>query len=92
MKPICVKCQRFFKIERNGVVFIESMPIGEKVPPGTAEPHNWTPYKLWVGDLWHCPGCGAQTISGVGSQPIAEHFQDSFSEKAKRSEFVVNDC
>lgn len=92
MKPICVKCQRFFKIERNGVRFIEAMPGNGNPVAGTFEAHNWTPYKLWLGDLWKCPDCGAQTISGVGLQPISEHFHENFAELAKDASIVVNDC
>lgn len=86
LKPICFKCRRFFRCKKGGVYFTESMPInGEKRPqPGTLEPHKWQPYKLWVGDLWKCYGCGAEIISGVGLQPIALRHHDDFEQTRRR--------
>ena len=101
MKPICCKCQRFFKVKKNGFRFIEGMPkAGERPKPGIEEAHNWVPYKLWVGDLYECQGCGDQIVSGFGSGPISEHYMDDFNETVLRSEAVnngisllqVNDC
>lgn len=99
MKPACVKCQRFFRPKKTGFAFIEAMPrsnMGEptRAQPGTAEPHRWTPYKLWIGDLWECEGCGAEAIFGVGQGPVAEHYQPDFSDKVARyGAFAqINDC
>lgn len=95
MKPICVKCQRFYRMKKAGYAFIEGMPINNGVQPGTAEPAGWKPYKLWAGDLWECKGCGHQLISGTGSHPIAEHYQPGFKDKVLKlvgEQFQVNDC
>jgi len=95
MKPVCVPCQRFFRPERNGYYFIEGMPTQGRPLPGTQEPHHWQPYKLWVGDLWQCDGCGAQIVSGVGSRPLGEHYESDFAEQVTRtgaSQLQVNDC
>lgn len=95
MKPICVGCRRFYRPEKNGFAFIEGMPVGNVRPlPGTAEPDNWKPYKLWEGDLWRCHGCGHLLIVGVGLAPIAEHYQPDFNSKAAAHgvELQVNDC
>ncbi len=96
MKPICVPCQRFFRAKKTGYYFIEAMPTGIRDPePGTADPAHWTPYKLWVGDLWECQGCGAQIVSGVGRGPIVEHYQDGFADTVARThadQLQVNDC
>jgi hypothetical protein len=70
MRPICAKCQQFFFPKRNGTPFVENMKGG-------------VPYKLWMGDLWECGGCGVQVIVGVGQKPIAEHFEDNFADKVK---------
>lgn len=70
MKPICAKCQMFFYPKKTGTAFVENM-AGRK------------PYKLWMGDLWECRGCGSQVISGVGQRPIAEHFEDDFAHQVK---------
>jgi hypothetical protein len=94
MKPICVKCQRFYQIKKTGFYFIEGMPIVQRAQPGTSQPQNWQPYKLWSGDLFECQGCGAQIVVGVGLRPIAEHYQEDFEYEAKAlgATFQVNDC
>jgi len=94
MKPICVPCQRFFRVKHNGYYFIEAMPKGDSRDPlpGTVDAASWEPYKLWVGDLWACEGCGAQIVSGVASRPIAEHYQPEFADKICLSQLQVNDC
>lgn len=79
MKPICVRCERFMRPERNGYYFLEGMPI-----INGAEPGSWKPYKLWAGDLWRCPTCHYQTITGVPTHPIAEHYQPGFDELVER--------
>ena len=94
MKPICVKCQRFYRCKKTGYYFVEGMPKpGEtRVLPGIQEPDRWEPYKLWAGDLWECQGCGHQLVSGTGQSPIAEHYQPQFTKLAAFSELQVNDC
>lgn len=95
MKPICVPCQRFYRPKKNGFAFIEAMPkTNDRPPPGTAAPDQWEPYKLWMGDLWECQGCGHQLVSGVGFNRIAEHYEPDFAEavKAYAPTLTVNDC
>lgn len=97
MKPICVKCQRFYRPKRNGVKFIEMMPKDGAARPtkaGTEEPESWQPYKLWVGDLWECRGCGHLSIHGVGFGPLAERHQEHFAKECAAGNVVVlvNDC
>lgn len=95
MKPICVKCHRFFRMVKSGFYFIEGMPLFPGTPPGLADCENWKPYKLWCGDKWECKGCGAVILSGFGSEPISEHFKADFKEmldKLGARRFQVNDC
>ena len=94
MKPICVPCKRFFRPAKNGYPFGEGMPKHNGARPGLQEPKNWEPYKLWMGDLWRCEGCGAQIVVGVGHRPIAEHYQDGFKEQIEAHGVIVqvNDC
>lgn len=96
MKPICVPCQRFFRMKKSGFYFIEGMPVGPDFPaPGTAEPDKWKPYKIWSGDRWVCEGCGASIVSGVGFAPVAEHYQADFEHYKKSlnaTQLQVNDC
>lgn len=95
MKPVCVPCQRFFRVKRHGFYFTEGMPKEAGAKPGTSEPEKWKPYKVWASDRFECEGCGAVILSGFGSGPMAEHYQPGFSEAAKRlgaDQFQVNDC
>jgi hypothetical protein len=96
MKPICMPCQRFFRMVKSGLYFTEGMPVGRgEVQPGTSEPERWQPYKVWAGDVWECHGCGARIISGTGQHPISEHYMPDFADvraKLNAAEFQVNDC
>jgi len=97
VKPICVPCQRFYRIKKAGYAFIEGMPKAgtHHVQAGRKEPENWEPYKLWFGDLWECPDCRAQIITGTGLNPMSEHYKPDFLEKMKRymaDQLQVNDC
>ncbi len=94
LKPVCVPCQRFFYPKKNGYDFLEGMPTVQGALPGTAEPENWAPYKLWRGDLWACKGCGAEIVVGVAGGPIAEHYQDNFKQALLHfpPQLKVNDC
>lgn len=94
MKPICVKCQRFYRPKKNDFSFVEGMPKYGNPKAGTAEPESWAPYKLWLGDLWECVGCGSQIVVGTGRVPVAEHFQTDFAEHLARynTDLQVNDC
>lgn len=96
VKPVCVKCQRFYRPKRNGQPLLEGMPHGPgSGEPGTASPESWLAYKLWMGDLWECQGCGHQIVVGVIAGPVAEHYQPEFK---KHLEYFgdrivrVNDC
>lgn len=94
LKPICVPCQRFFRPEKNGFRVIEGMPVVNGALPGTAEPYNWKPYKLWVGDKWRCQGCGTEIVVGVIGGPVSEHYMPDFEEciKELNATYQVNDC
>lgn len=91
MKPICTKCQRFYRPKKNGYPFIEGMPIGTGIAPGTADPEHWEDYKLWMGDLWICKGCGHELIVGCGHQPIKIQHEDEFEETVQAYVKIDND-
>lgn len=95
MKPVCVPCQRFYRPKKNGYYFIEGMPNRTGALPGTVDAECWSPYKLWVGDLYECQGCGAKVVVGVGQNRIAEHYEPDFKEQVKQlgaDQLQVNDC
>lgn len=93
-KPVCVPCQRFFRPKKNGFGWIEGMPIDNDTAPGTEQPENWRPYKVWMSDLWECQGCGSQIVVGHGGQPLAEHYQPEFERVVSDHDarLQVNDC
>jgi hypothetical protein len=101
MKPVCVPCQRFFRVERNGYRFTEGMPTGtwpggaDTLPRGVAGEPWWKPYKIWQGDLWRCEGCGAEIISGVGFEPVGVQYMVHFDDVRREGGYdrlQVNDC
>lgn len=93
MKPICIPCQQFFRPEKNGFAFIEGMPESG-ARPGKVDAHLWKPYKLWSGDKWKCPGCGAEIVVGTGQYAIREHFMPDFQDFVEKmgAKYQVNDC
>lgn len=99
MKPICVPCQRFMRAKRNGFYFVEGKPYGGlEAWDGQSgkDSVGWTAYKLWVGDLWECPGCHTQTVAGVAHSRVAEHYENDFEDKLTRTgamqNLFVKDC
>lgn len=96
MKPICVPCQRFMRCKKTGFYFLEGMPHGADWDGKSGKDSSgWIPYKLWVGDLYECPDCGASTISGVNRDRVAEHYEPEFDSIVTRTganQFMVKDC
>lgn len=94
LKPICVKCQRFYRPSHNGRWFVEGKPRYPRALPGTQEPQSWEPYKLWQGDEWRCEGCDNKIIVGVGWRPYSEHYKPGFMEAvvATNASLQINDC
>jgi hypothetical protein len=95
MKPICVPCQRFFRVKKNDFFFIEGAPRDNRTPPGTAAPEMWHPYKLWAADRYECEGCGHVILSGFGREPIAIQHEPNFAKTVaalRADQFQVNDC
>jgi len=95
MKPICVKCQCFYRNIKSGFYFTEGMPKSAGTKRGHFEPENWTPYKIWAGDKFRCPICQHEIIYGTGLQPINEYYKEDFEQQRKQlgaDQYQVNDC
>lgn len=95
MKPICVPCQRFMRAKKTGFYFLEGMPSEGWDGKSGKDSSGWVPYKLWIGDLFECPDCGAQTVSGMNRNPVAEHYQPDFATMVARTgadRLMVKDC
>jgi len=94
VKPVCVPCERFMRPKRNGYSFLEGMPVGQVHGTGKGA-KGWVPYKLWMGDLWECPTCKTQLITGVAPKPIAEHHESNFGQQVESygaQRLLVKDC
>src|SRR5262245_12214158 len=64
-------CGRFMRPKQNSITVEELFEDG-------------TGYKLWDADLWACPECGAELITGFGAQPLAEHWYANYAELRER--------
>jgi len=64
MRMMCVKCGKELKIKKNEIIVEELV-----------DTHSC---RIWEADLWECPRCGTEIITGFGLAPIAEHFQDGY--------------
>ena len=93
LRPVCIKCHRFFRPKQNGFAFIEGMRDSYETQPGIEHDAHWRDYRLWHGDLYECHGCGTQIITGIGREPLAEHYQEDFADHVKswRATFRVDD-
>ncbi len=61
--PLCWHCGLEMRPEKNGVAVIEMASFG--------------PAAIWAADLWKCPECGIEVVSGLGNSPIAEHYKEA---------------
>lgn len=91
-KPACVKCQRFYRVKKNGYLVCEMMPTDPMARPGTVDPSLWEPYKIWHSDLWVCEGCGHELVAGYGRVPSAEHHDPHFMKELEKAESNICDC
>jgi len=96
-KPVCVKCSCYFRPHKNGIYYLEMKPIGaHQAPRGNEKPEEWEPYKLWYADLWKCPNCRHEMITGSGINPVIEDFRIEFDKEVESlgNKIIVrvNDC
>ena len=78
---VCKKCEVELQPKQNDVRVIEYFMD----PP--------EPYKLWCADLWACPKCGYEIVTGFGYQAYTEHFRKDFEKRlelAKQNDLVIN--
>lgn len=67
----------------------------EPVPCSRTRDAHWSAYKLWLGDLWECKGCGAEIVITLPTQDaIAEHYQPTYAEMVRTfpPQLRINDC
>lgn len=93
-KPVCVPCQCFLRMKHSGFYFVEGMPT-TSFPARGKDAEGWKPYKIWVGDLYECPECHTQIVSGFSNAPLTEHYQPEFKSVMTRTgamQLFVKDC
>jgi len=89
MNLACPKCRKFYRTKKGGIAWEEGMPATSDLKG------QWQPYKLWIGDLKECPGCGGQVIMGPpAGRPIAEHYMPTYADQVERLAPIVriDDC
>jgi hypothetical protein len=69
-RPVCVKCQVELRPEKNEVGCLDFASFG--------------PYQLWDSDLWKCPKCGHEILTGFGQNPISIHHEENFTITVER--------
>jgi hypothetical protein len=62
---VCPKCETFMRVKKNGVFVEEQDSTGG-------------PYRIWSADLYGCPTCNAEVVTGFGPRPIVEHYQPEY--------------
>jgi len=77
---VCGRCDAFMRVILNGVRVREMKPNGQ-------------PYRVWAADLWRCPVCGHELITGFGDGPLAHYgtkaYQKYVDAAGKRGELVT---
>ncbi len=64
---ICPVCEVQMRPKNQGVP-VESMA-------------TFGSYQLFMADLYACPVCDKEVLTGFGPQPIAEHFEPGYEQK-----------
>ena len=76
----CVSCQTYLAAAKNGIIVLETM--SDRI----------TPYKIWMADLFECPDCGYQLISGFGLNAISEHYMPEFKDWIDQVTHTIKGC
>jgi len=59
-RPICVKCETQFQQIKTGIAVVDMFP---------------KPYQIWLADLFECPVCKVQIVSGFADSPLVRHSE-----------------
>jgi hypothetical protein len=68
MRISCPTCKLDLRVKKNSVG-VESMA-------------DFGSYQYFHADLWKCPVCGLEVVTGFGSTPIAEYYMQPKYEQA----------
>ena len=70
-KQVCVSCESEMWPAKNGVYVEEHI-------------HNGDAFKIWHADLYHCPICGVEVITGFAIKPTAHYLDSNYADEQKR--------
>lgn len=70
LRPVCVKCQKEYKVQECGVALVEYFKRDGELKP----------YKFYFVDLWVCPVCGHQILGGHGNPEARDHEKERMEE------------
>ncbi len=73
MRPVCVKCRCEMRPQKNDFI-VEEMAAPDRT------------YRVWCTDLWRCPGCKMEIVTGFGKTPWGEYYQDNYPKKAEQAD------
>jgi len=78
---VCVKCQIRLKPKKNEVGVLD---IG----------NDGKPFYIWDADLWECPNCGIEVVTGFGQRPMANHTEEKFEDIVRqwKADGTVIEC
>lgn len=68
---LCARCGRFCRCLKNSISVEELDETG-------------APYRIWDADLFECPSCRHEVISGFAREPLAESWQPSYAAQRAR--------
>ena len=74
--PVCVKCARKMKPEKNSVTVCGY--------------YQDRPQEIWNADLWKCRYCGYEVIIGFGYRPYTSIYEKDFERELKKVDYRVN--
>lgn len=70
---VLCSCGVFMRVKQNGVIVEELLEDG-------------SPYKLWSADLYECPNCAANIITGFANNPLAFNWQKEYAQLKQQAE------
>ena len=82
MRPVCVQCQCEMRCSKTGATIV--VMSGDE------------PYQIWQADIFQCPGCGFEAVTGWAGKPFKYRHEENFQQavegyrrqKCERVEYV----
>ena len=75
MRTVCAKCGLEYRCKKIGVPVVEMFL---EIP---------RPYAIQYGDIYECPNCGHEIVTGVSRKRF--HYEDNFDEMLKELDHPI---